>query len=154
MFPNTVDWTRVFQSSFSFIGKEIMMDEEVVVRTTSYFQKLSQVLSQTDHNTVQNYVMWHYVHSYISYLSQDFLQVYHKFTQTVYGSGERNRNETCLAIVQRAMPIALARPYTEYILPGGTKEAVSGMIFEVKQAFRERVNDSDWLEDSTKVKCG
>jgi endothelin-converting enzyme len=153
MFPNTLDWTHVFKRSFSLVDNEVTTNEEVVVRTTSYFQNLSKVLARTHNDTMLNYVMWHLVNRYIPFLSQDFLQVYHKFTQTVYGSGERDRNETCLAIVQRAMPIALARPYTEFVLPGGTKEAVSDMISKVKQAFKERVNDSDWLEDSTKVKC-
>ena len=153
-FPNTFDWTGVFQHSFSFANaSSIMTDEEVVVRTTSYFHNLSRVLSQTENDTVFNYVMWQYIKGYIPYLSQDFLKVYYRFTEAVYGSGQRDRNETCLAIVQSAMPIALARPYTEFILPGGTKEAVEDMIYQVKKAFKERVNDSDWLEATTKEKC-
>lgn len=153
-FPDTFDWTRVFQQSFHIAdAPTVMPHDEVIVRTTSYFHNLSDVLAQTDNVTVRDYVMWHYIRGFIPYLSQDFLQVYYNFTRVVTGSGEIDRNQTCLAIVQQAMPIALARPYTEYVLPSGTKEVVTDMIPEVKKAFKERVNDSTWLEDPTKVKC-
>ena len=154
MFPGPFNWTYVFQRSFSFAeAPSITPKDVVVVRTPSYFHNLSRVFMQTDNETIFNYIMWQFIQQYIPYLSRDFLKVYYNFTEVVYGSGERDRNETCLSIVQRAMPIALSRPFTEFILPGGTREVVEDMISEVKKAFKERVNDSDWLEDSTKVKC-
>ena len=79
--------------------------------------------------------------------------MYHKFTEAVYGSGLRPRNETCLSVVQEVMPIALARPYTEFVLPGAMKGIVEDMIVEVKTAFKERVNTSSWLDSYTKQKC-
>ena len=153
-FPDTFNWTFTFQRSFSIArAPSILTSEVVIVRTLSYFKKLSQVLSQMDGETLRNYVMWQYIKEYVPFLSQDFLDEYYKFTQAVYGVGQRDRNETCLALVQGALPIALARPYTEYVLPGGTKEVVEGMISQVKKAFKERVNSSSWLVDSTKKKC-
>ena len=153
-FPDTFDWIYTFQKTFSLASAPALMENEVViVQTVSYFQSLSEVLSQTKPETVRNYVMWQYVKEYVPFLSQEFLDVYYRFTQVVYGSGQRSRNETCLSYVQAAMPIALARPYTEYVLPGGTKEVVEDMISEVKQAFKERVKNNTWLIDSTKEKC-
>ena len=91
----------------------------------------------------------HFIRGYVPFLSQDFLTVYHKFTEAVYGSGLRPRNETCLSVVQEVMPIASARPYTEFVLPDAMRGIVEDMIVEVKTAFMERVNKSSY----TKQKC-
>ena len=37
------------------------------------------------------------------------------------GTGEQERYTTCIGIVQNILPIALARPYSKYVLPEGTK---------------------------------
>ena len=37
------------------------------------------------------------------------------------GRGEGERFETCVNVVQEALPIALARPYSQFVLPPGTK---------------------------------
>ena len=51
------------------------------------------------------------------------------------------------------MPIALARPFTDYILPPGSKENVSDMIEEVKEAFKMRLEEKEWLDNTTKERC-
>lgn len=43
------------------------------------------------------------------------------FTVTPAGRGEGERFETCVNVVQEALPIALARPYSQFVLPPGTK---------------------------------
>ncbi len=37
------------------------------------------------------------------------------------GLGEQQRYKTCIGVVQDLLPIALARPYSKYVLPEGTK---------------------------------
>ena len=39
----------------------------------------------------------------------------------VAGRGEGERYEICVNVVQDALPIALARPYSKIVLPPGTK---------------------------------
>ena len=153
-FTSPFNWSYVVEQIFS-LGNVTspMHNEPVIVRTPTYFANLSEVLVDVDNQTLLDYTVWQLITGYIQYLSADFLSVYHNFTLAVYGSGLRSRNETCLALVQSAMPIALARPYTEYILPGGIKDDVEVMISAVKTAFKERVNSSTWLDQFTKDKC-
>ena len=153
-FSGSFNWTFIIENTFE--QGEVpapMPSETVIVRTPSYFSKLSEVLAEVDNATLLDYVVWQLINGYVQFLSQDFLGVYHNFTLAVYGSGLRSRNETCLSLVQSAMPIALARPYTEYILPGGMKDNVEEMISVVKTAFKQRVNSSTWLDSFTKQEC-
>ena len=73
------------------------------------------------HSTLENYAKWQLIKRYLTYLSSDFVSAVVTFTQAVTGEGWRQRYQTCISVVQQAMPIALARPFTDYILPEGTK---------------------------------
>ena len=153
-FPNTFNWTRILQRSF-LLGKapKVLTSDYIVVRTTSYFQNLSYILASTDNITLYNYVMWQLVSGYTTYLSQNFSDVYYKFAHNVTGSGAKPRNITCISLVQKVLPISLARLYTEFILPEGTKSSVVTMISHIKHAFKDRVNESVWLDNTTKQRC-
>ena len=153
-FPGPFHWNFILKNTFTLGGAPSPMpNEPVIVRTPTFFSNLSQVLAEVDNQTLVDYVAWQLIQGYVQYLSKDFLSAYHNFTLAVYGSGSHSRNETCLAMVQSAMAIALARPYTEYVLPGGMKENVDDMISAVKTAFKQRVNSSTWLDPFTKEKC-
>ena len=153
-FSGSFKWDNLVNTSFSKAGaKYFGSKEQIIVRTPSYFHNLTEVVSKTEDEVLFNYAMWQFTKGYIPYLSQNFLTVYYNFTEAVYGRGNISRNETCLGIAQEVMPIALARPYTEFVLPGALKGIVEGMISQVKTAFKERVNASSWLEPQTKTKC-
>ena len=50
------------------------------------------------------------------------ISVYCAFANTTAaGRGQGERYETCVNVVQEALPIALARPYSQFVLPPGTK---------------------------------
>ena len=85
--------------------------------------------------------------------------------------GRVPRTDTCIAVVEGTLPIALARPFVENYSSQGTKvnnnkisscqininrddlqETVSMMIKYVKAAFKDRINElgNEWLDDVTR----
>ena len=50
------------------------------------------------------------------------------------GRGEGERYETCVNVVQDALPIALARPYSKFVLPPGTKVVFYTCVY-IQQAM-------------------
>lgn len=73
------------------------------------------------HSTLENYAKWQFILSFIPALSSDFLSAIDSFLLNTTGHGLRQHNQTCVSAVQTIMPIALARPFTDEILPPGTK---------------------------------
>ena len=153
-FPNPFNWTRVQQFLFSFLNaSDISESDEVVVRTPSYFKNLSSVLEGTDNSTLYNYAMWHLTKEGVRYLSRDFLSVYYNFTEQITGTGEKDRNVTCLDLVQISFPIALSRPFTDVYFPSNAKSSVSQMISQIKEAFKDRLTKNTWIDEYTKKEC-
>ena len=153
-FPNTFNWSALLTTSFLLAQASEISDEDmVVVRTTSYFQNLSSILASTDSTTLYDYTMWQWVKGYVGFLSSDFREEYYNFTEHITGSGERERNLTCLSLVQSVLPIALARPFTEFYFPSNAKSSVTDMITQIKEAFKVRLDDKTWIDNDTREQC-
>lgn len=153
-YSGTIDWEFVIRNMSEIAEASVPFPEEqIIVQTPSYLGNLSMILRDEDEDILFNYVGWHLINSYVRLLSQDFKYAYYNFTEVVYGGGPRDRNETCLSLGQSTLPIALARMYTEFVLPEGTKETVEVMISQIKSAFKERVSEKTWLDQSTKDAC-
>lgn len=151
LFP-VFDWTSHVNALFQLTNHDLTLtdDEPVIVRTPSYLQNLTEVFLSEPTMSLENYAKWQLVKQYLPYLSEDFAKAYSTFTLATQGRGEGERFETCVNVVQEALPIALARPYSQFVLPPGTKSIVSEMIDAVKAAFIERLNENTWLDDTTR----
>ena len=56
-----------------------------------------------------------------SQLLSVYLTKLYMYTVLILGRGDGERYVTCIKVVQEVLPIALARPYSRYVLPPGTK---------------------------------
>ena len=72
-------------------------------------------------STLENYALWQLVYQYLPYLDQRFLTAYTDYSAVVGLSVQPQRYTTCIGVAQTIMPMALARPYADYVLPTGTK---------------------------------
>ncbi len=101
-------------------------------------------------SVIENYFKWKLVAGYISLLGEDFLNNYYAFTQATVGSGKVDRYLTCISLLEDIVPFTVARLYTDYVLPEGTRGNVSAMIKEIKDAFEARLEENPWLDDVTR----
>ena len=90
------------------------------------------------------------MYGYIPYMGSDFLEAYYAFTEVVSGTGKVERYKICVGAVQSFAPMPLARLFTEYILPPGTRGNVSDMVDAIKNAFVERLQTNDWIDNATR----
>lgn len=147
------NWEEFVTDMLGEVGVTVMSNETVIMRTPYYFSNLTLLYNATDQSVLENYAKWQLINGYLPFLSDDFINVYYAFTKTTAGSGEQPRYKTCIGVVQNLMPLALARPYSQYILPEGTKGNVSMVIDNIKTAFKERLSANSWLDATTKQRC-
>ena len=101
-------------------------------------------------STLENYFKWQLARSYVPDLGNDFLSLYYQFHKLVSGEGQQERYLTCIGDIEWVAPMPLARLFTNYILPPGTKDDMSRLITSIKDAFIERVMANEWLDDTTR----
>ncbi|KAL5491618.1 hypothetical protein EMCRGX_G016936 [Ephydatia muelleri] len=147
------DWLTSLNQTFNSINSSISPNQTVIVRQPSYFTNLTNLLNETSNATLENYAMWQFIFQYFPYLGQDYLNAYGVYSGKVGLSVQPQRYATCVQVAQSIMPMALARPYTDSVLPAGSKEVVSEMASSIVAAFKSQVSGFDWLDAQTKAAC-
>ena len=98
----------------------------------------------------ENYFKWQLVHTYLPYLGTNHLQAIHSFHQATEGvAADSSRAFTCISALQTVVPYTLARLYTKYILPNGTREEMSDIVTSIKTAFIDQLENNTWLDQQT-----
>ena len=73
-----------------------------------------------------------------------------KFRQTIEGIAvDSNRASTCVSALQGVVPYTLARLYTKYILPNGTRDEMSETADAIITAFKDDLHTNTWLDQTT-----
>ena len=101
-------------------------------------------------STLENYFKWQLANAYVPFLGANFLSVYYRYTQLVVGVGAMERYITCIAVIENVAPMPLARLFTDYILPPGTRDNISVLVTSIKDAFVDRLMANDWIDDTTR----
>ena len=101
-------------------------------------------------STLENYFKWQLTNAYVPYLGSNFLSVYYRYTLAVLGEGEVDRFLTCIAVIENVAPMPLARLFTDYVLPPGTRGNVSDLITSIKDAFIDRLTENEWIDNTTR----
>ena len=62
---------------------------------------------------------------------------------------DSSRAITCVGVLQSVVPYTLARLYTEYILPDGTREEMNSTASDIMTAFKDNLDNNTWLDQQT-----
>ncbi|GLD64186.1 membrane metallo-endopeptidase-like 1, partial [Lates japonicus] len=69
---NGFNWTRFIQGVLSSVSIEVRLEEEVVVYSSPYLEKMNDVLSRHSVRTMQNYLTWQLITDRVNSLSRRF----------------------------------------------------------------------------------
>ena len=73
-----------------------------------------------------------------------------RFRQTVEGIAvDSSRASTCVSDLQEVVPYTLARLYTKYILPDGTRDVMNETADAIITAFKYELCTNTWLDQTT-----
>ena len=98
----------------------------------------------------EKYFKWHLINKYIPFLGTNHLQAVQRFRQTVEGIAvDSSRASTCVSDLQIIVPYTLARLYTKYILPDGTRDEMNETADAIITTFKYELCTNTWLDQTT-----
>ena len=145
----SVNWANYFTN----IGLDGLTDFNVA--TTNFFKELSNLLNNTDINTLKSYLKWNIVSGASSYISSDFNDASFEFYgKSLSGQKEqRKRWERVLGTTNGALGEAVGKLYVEKYFPQEAKDRMLKLVENLRIAFAERIKNIDWMSDVTKEKA-
>uniref|UniRef100_A0A671W564 Membrane metalloendopeptidase like 1 n=1 Tax=Sparus aurata TaxID=8175 RepID=A0A671W564_SPAAU len=135
---NGFNWTRYIQGVLSSVSTEVQLEEEVVVYSSPYLEKMNDVLSKHSVRTMQNYLTWQLIIDRVNSLSRRFKDARARYRKTLYGTTVEDAWwRECVRYVQSSMENAVGALYVRETFAGESKQMVR-KIHDVHYVERNR----------------
>lgn len=134
------------------VKKEI---DTMIVTQPEYLKSLSQFLQTEDIKNLKTLVSWATLNSAAGDLTTELEKANWDFySKTLNGVlQQRPADERALATINRVMGEALGKMYVEKYFPPKAKETAETMVHNIIETYKDRIQNLDWMTDSTKTKA-
>jgi len=139
-----VPWLEVLKACYP--NAQMSEDTEVLVVSPQYNADIAVIMSTTDRGSLNNYLIWRLVHSYMPFLSRQFTEVVHLYRKLLTGARKPPpRWQFCAGITHKFFAHLLdSLLHREQILELGTRESEVQRIFAgLRQAVSSKVSSSN-----------
>uniref|UniRef100_A0A667WU77 Membrane metalloendopeptidase like 1 n=1 Tax=Myripristis murdjan TaxID=586833 RepID=A0A667WU77_9TELE len=148
------NWTRFIQGVLSSVSIEVHVEEEVVVYSSPYLEKMNDVLSKHSVRTMQNYLTWQLIIDRVNSLSRRFKDARAQYRKALYGTTvEEAWWRDCVRYVQSSMENAVGALYVRETFAGESKRMVSNLISKIQEAYVETLEELSWMDAPSKEKA-
>jgi len=127
----------------------------LIVRFPDSVAGLVGVIGTTPMETWRAYLAFHVLNGNVNYLAEDVKTARHElFATVVYGQGQpRAVDEEALRFVQSVYSFEIGRAFVERYFSAAAKAEVEQMFERIRQALRRRLEQSDWMDESTRAEA-
>lgn len=126
--------------------------DSVVVGQPEFFQQVEKSLQKESIDNWKAYLRWQLINTYASQLSSDFdKQNFHFYGTILNGTPEqRPRWKRMLDQEEHYLGFALGQLYVQEYFSPKTKQRYQKLTEDIFDAFREQIQNLDWMSDKTK----
>jgi putative endopeptidase len=128
--------------------------DTIISGQPEYYRGLNKLINNTTLETLKNYLSFHVVDDDAYYLSGDFVNAKFDFDKFLNGATQlRERWKRMTSMVDDELGDNLSRLYVQKYFTAADKERISQMVDNLLVSFGERIQQLDWMSDSTKQKA-
>ncbi|HEX2095651.1 MAG TPA: M13-type metalloendopeptidase [Longimicrobiaceae bacterium] len=127
----------------------------VVVRQPDYFQAMDQILARTPLETLRQYLTFKLVDAYAPSLSSPFVEARFAFRGRALQGQQQNRPrwKRGVDVVEGALGHMVGRMYVERHFRPEQKARMEQLVANVVAAFREGIDQLEWMSPETKAQA-
>ena len=146
---SAINW----QSIIATIGLKKV--DTIIVGQPEFLVALNALLKSTDIQTLKDYMSFHLVNDYASYLSAAFANAKFDFYGKVIrgAKAQRPRWKRVLDAEEGALGEALGQLFAKEYFNETAKKRYEDMVENVRDAYKARIEKLTWMTDSTKQKA-
>ena len=147
----TFDWNLWFEGA----GIDPKVLAESIVMMPSFFEGLSAVYSESNLENLKTWLSWNVISSKAAYLSQEFVDERFAFygTKLTGAPVNRARWKRAVSLVEGSLGEAVGKIYVEKYYPPEAKAKMDQLVEYLIQAYRESIQELEWMSDETKKKA-
>ncbi|WP_430646914.1 M13 family metallopeptidase [Agromyces sp. GXS1127] len=129
--------------------------DELVVRQPSFVEGVGALMTADRLPAWRDWLAWQVVHGAAPYLGSAFVEENFDFYgRTLTGTPQlRERWKRAVSFVEGAMGEAVGRIYVERHFPPAAKEAMDELVANLVEAYRDSIEELDWMGAETRAKA-
>ena len=146
--PN-LNWLDIFKQ----LG--ITREDSLLVSYPKYYETLSEMLNTVPVEDWKQYLYFHTISDMAPYLSKDYEAASFAFySQQLSGQKEQKpRWERVMDVINGSIGQQLGKLYVDRYFKPEAKEKMKELVGNLEAAFKERIQNLDWMSDATKTKA-
>lgn len=142
-----IDWKHIFTT----LGTDI---DSLNVRQPAYYDKVNDVLARTSLKDLKLYVKAKSLSNHDNILSTPFQDASFAYTKVISGQSEQqSRTKRMVRNVDRQIGFALGQLYVKRYFNEEAKERALDLVNNFQKSLEQRIENLEWMSDSTKVKA-
>ena len=120
-----------------------------------YIAEVNKVMASEDINAIKAYYAWNVINEASAYLSDDFVEANFDFYgRQMSGTPQmKPRWKRVLGTVDGALSEAVGEMYVAKYFPPEAKQRMITLVENLKEAFGQRIEQADWMDETTKAKA-
>jgi putative endopeptidase len=132
-----------------------LQPDSVIVGQPEFFKALDGLLKNTPIDVLQDYMRIQLMGAYGEYLSRDWdAENFRFYDQVLNGRKEmRPRWKRVMDSEEAAMGMVLGRLFVKEYFPPRAKQRYENLVEAIRDAYKARIDNLDWMSDSTKAKA-
>lgn len=120
----------------------------------AYYDGLNTMLKSVSISNWKAYLKAATLQNYVDRLSQPFVDAGFTFNKVLSGEDkQKSRRQLMTASVDEHLGMALGQLYVKRYFNEGAKQRVLALVNNLQKSFENRINQLDWMSDSTKQKA-
>nr|CAG4635968.1 EOG090X01U4 [Eubosmina coregoni] len=151
-----LDWKEYFKSAFDQVNVSVTPSVAVVLYSPEFLRNLSIIVEELSASTrgkiiLHNYMGWHVVRAYLSYLPKAFRDAGKVLRKLLMGSeGNEETWRSCVTDTNNVLGFAVGAMFIRQNFLGKSKPLAESMITYIKDAFKSNFNNLDWMDEETR----
>ncbi|WBL21635.1 M13 family metallopeptidase [Zunongwangia sp. HRR-M8] len=128
--------------------------DSIDIGQPEYYEKLNSLLKSVPLADWKVYLKAHTLDNYADNLSRPFVDAAFEFTKVISGQAvQKTRGEIMASAVDGYLGEALGQLYVKKYFPEEAKERMKELVDNVQKAYAARIENLEWMSDSTKIKA-
>lgn len=142
-----ISWKSIFEG----LG---LQADSLDIRQPAYYDKLNGLLKTIPLQDWKTYLAAHTLTEYANYLSTPFQNAAFNYTKAVSGQAKQlTRAQQMVQQVDQQLGFDLGQLYVKRYFDENAKQKVLDLVNNLQKAFEQRINNLDWMSDSTKTQA-
>ncbi len=144
-----VDWKQFFE------GFKLTQLSEISISQKEQLIEVGKILNSEPIDAQKTYLEWNVINHAASFLSDDINELNFDFYGKILSGkqAQQPRWKRAVSAVDHSLGEAVGQMYVQKYFPSEAKERMVELVKNLQNALSERIQNLEWMGDSTKIKA-